>query len=46
MKLFKVNLMVTKVKLLKSENKYHHLVTHPCIPSKEGSSVINLLLYD
>ena len=54
MKLFKVNLMVTRVKPLKSENKYLHLLTHPCIPSKEGNngicfliySVIYLLLYD
>ena len=45
MKLLKVNLMVTKVKPLKSENKYLHLVTHPCIPSKEGNNGIYFLIY-
>ena len=40
MKLFKVKLMVTKVNRLKSQNKYLHLVTHPCIPSKEGNNGI------
>jgi len=45
MMLFKVNLMVTKVKPSKSENKYIHLITHPCIPSKEGNNRIYFLIY-
>ena len=44
-KLFKDNLMVTKAKPLKSENKHLHIVTHPCIPSKEGNSGIYFLIY-
>ena len=45
LKLFKANLMVTKVKPLKSENKYLHLIIHPCIPSKEGNNGIYFLIY-
>ena len=45
MKLFKVNFVVRKVKRLKSENKYLHLLTHPCIPSKEGNNGIYFLIY-
>ena len=45
LKLFKVNLMVTKANGLKSENKYLHLLTHPCIPSKEGNNGIYFLIF-